>query len=66
MFKMRMVILGSIAVWSDSELLQDNCCCFVYTDSDRNPTFMVSKTDKNSDPEKHPKGVNLWKRNKSC
>jgi hypothetical protein len=56
MFKMRVVILGSIAVWSLLSCFRTIVVASTDTDSDRNATFLVSKADKGTDLLKAPKG----------
>jgi monofunctional biosynthetic peptidoglycan transglycosylase len=56
MFKMRVVILGSIAVWSLLSCFKTIVVASMDTDPVRNATFLVSKADKGSDSLKASKG----------
>ena len=56
MLKMRVVILGSIAVWSILSCFKTIVVASTDIDLPGNATILVSKTDKSSDPLKASKG----------
>jgi len=56
MLKMRVVILGSIAVWSILSFFKTIVVSSTDVDLDRNATFLISKTKKNSDTAIASKG----------